>query len=417
MARVLILSIVAEPDRVSTATIVSELARRLAAIGHDVELLSSTPHYNPVPSTVRPRRLWTTSEEAGVRVTRCATPSKGGRQVGRRLASLTVLHALVLYDLIAHRRDREVLIVVSPPLTFAFLAFVHRRLRGSRVIYNAQELWPDVPRDLGVIKSARVLDLLERAERYVYRSVDWNVPIGTRFGRTVVARGANEQRLTVIPNFADPGTITPTTKDNHLAREWGLHDRPVVLYAGNVGLTQDFPLLLAAAERLPDVEFLIVGDGAARETVAADIRRRALANAQLRPFVSSDRVRELYGLADIVIVPLHAAHSLTTTPSKIFAAMAAARPIVATSPPDTDLAETIVDACAGLVITPGDLDGVVDAIRRIIEGAAPEWDPQIATRAAASHTPAATARAYDAVLRAVTTSVERRPDRSRPERG
>ena len=396
MTRVLLLSIVYEPDRVSTASIVARLATELAAIGHDVEVLTSVPHFNP--QAERPAARGTVVED-GVRVTRCYAPRKSAR-IWHRAVGLVLLHLGILGNLLARFRDRELLIVISPPMTFAFLAFVHRLLRRSKVVYNAQELWPDVPRDLGVIKNETLLNVLQRLEMRIYRRADHVVAIGERFAATVVARGADERRVTVSPNFADTAVIVPTPKDNDLARAWGVAHRAVALYAGNIGLTQDFDLVFDAAAQRPDVCFLIVGGGAAREAVEQEIRRRSLSNVELHDFVPEADVAQLYGLADVVLVPLRAPHARTTTPSKIYAAMAAGRPILATTTPDTDLAVEVERSQAGLLSLPGHLAAFVAGLDQLLERSEPSrWDPDRALLAARDRSPAATAGAYDVMIR------------------
>ena len=392
--RLLILSIVYEPDTVSTATIVAGLARELHGLGHDVHVVSSVPHWNHAVG--RPGRSVTTLER-GVRVTRCYSPQRRA-SLPRRVVALAILHAGLLVQLL-RQRDRDVVLVVSPPLTFAFLAFLHRLLWRSKVVYNAQELWPDVPRDLGIITNRFLLAALARMERRIYRSADAVVAIGEHFATAVTARGARSDRVAIIPNFVDLEAISPTAKDNALAQEWGLSTTPVLLYAGNIGLTQDWTLLFDAAERLPEATVLIVGDGAGRAVVEAEIRRRQLTNVRRNTFVDRSRVSELYGLSDVVLVPLGAAHGRSTVPSKIYSAMAAERPILATALDDTDLTLEVRQASAGVVVAPGDVSAFVAAALRLLAGDDVRFNAEAAAAAARQRTLETSGRAYDQLLR------------------
>lgn len=281
------------------------------------------------------------------------------------------------------------------------------------LVYNVQELWPDVPRDLGVIRNRAILGTLGAVERWIYRSADRVVAIGPAFARTIVARGAAAERTHVIPNFVDNARISPRDKANPLAAAWGMAERPVVLYAGNIGLTQDFNSLLRAAELLQDkgVQFLIVGGGAARTHLEAELRAVPRDNVVLKDFVPPEDVSDLYGLSDVVVVPLKAGHDRTTTPSKIFSAMAARRPLVACAASETDLAATVVESRAGLVVPPGDPGLLAQAIDDLLEGAAGDaWDPVTALDAALRHSPTAIAARYDAILR----SLEQKATATRP---
>lgn len=411
MARVLLISVVYPPDRVSTADIVAGLGKELRDLGHEVSVLSSVPHYNPpVAGATQPwyrtpvLRPYRAKTEEGIKVARCFVPQKRGRVLGRAL-DFAVFHVTLSIAALRLFRRSEVAIVVSPPLTLAFIAFLLRILAGTKVIYNAQELWPDVPRDLGVVTNPVLLAVLGAVERAIYRHADAITPIGERFAAVIRERGAPAEQVHVIPNFVDTTWIEPRPKRNPLSEQWGLAERPVVLYAGNIGLTQDFELVLDVAATLPHLEFLIVGAGAGVVPLRRLLAERRQPNAKLRPFVAAEHVADLYGLADLVIVPLRSGHDRTTTPSKIFAAMAAGKPVLACAAEDTDLAEEIARSSAGLVVPPGDAGRFADGIQRLLQGGTTDnWDMAAALAAAATHSSAAIAASYDGLIRSVARS-------------
>ena len=411
MARVLLISTIYEPDTVSTATIATRLAQELQALGHDVGVVTSVPHYNPSAavradrryrgSLLHPVRL---SDEDGIVVARCFVPRKP-RWVHRRLIDFVILHLLQAWAVVRHFRDREFTVVISPPFTLALVGMLARALQRGRLVYNAQELWPDVVRDLGLIRSRAILAAFGAAERWIYRSSDCVAAIGPEFARIIVARGAPANQVLVIPNFVDSARIEPRAKSNPLATEWGVADRPVVLYAGNLGLTQDFDSLLRAADLLEDrgVEVIIVGGGAARSRLEEQVRSTAPPNVSVRDFVAAESVSDLYGLADVVVVPLKPGHDHSTTPSKIYAAMAAKRPLVASTAPGTDMAQTIAEARAGVVVPPGDAGDLAAGIAAVLDGSTNgQWDPTVAAEFARRHSPRAIAARYDEVFRSLT---------------
>src|SRR5690606_39937425 len=83
-------------------------------------------------------------------------------------------------------------------------------------------------------------------------------------------------KVRVIPNFIDTDWIRPGPKENSYRREYGLEGKRVVMYAGNVGLSQSLDLVLAAAAHLahdPDVVFVINGGGAGPPPVGGPAAR------------------------------------------------------------------------------------------------------------------------------------------------
>jgi colanic acid biosynthesis glycosyl transferase WcaI len=411
------MAVVYPPDRVSTADIVAGLARGLHNHKHDVGVLTSVPHFNPPSEAessarrhVRPRALFARRIEDGIEVVRCHVPRRHTRPVGR-LFDFAVLHVTMTIAALRRFRDAEVAIVVSPPLTMALIAFLLRAIGGPKVIYNVQELWPDVPRDLGVIRNRGILSALGALERWIYRRADVVTTIGHRFSEEVRRRAGPSVRVRTIPNFVDNKWILPRDKANPLSRAWGLADRDVVLYAGNLGLTQDFELLLEGAAHLPMVEFVIVGAGAGREALVKSLTSRGLRNVRLEPYQPAEEVANLYGLADVIVVPLKPGHDRTTTPSKIFSAMAAGKPIVACAASDTDLASEILAAKAGVVVPPGDLSKFVAAVRAVLAGSAPSFDRGAALSQAEERAPGRIVTRYHETLLGVLDGDVQRPDK------
>ncbi len=130
-----------------------------------------------------------------------------------------------------------------------------------------------------------------------------------------------------IPNFVDTDQLHPSDRMTDYRAELGIGDAPVVLYAGNVGLSQSLDLVLGAARRCPDVVFVINGDGAARpalETAAAD-----LSNVRFVGYQPIERLPEVLASGDVHVVPLRAGLGDVSVPSKTYSSLAVTRPVVA----------------------------------------------------------------------------------------
>jgi colanic acid biosynthesis glycosyl transferase WcaI len=156
-------------------------------------------------------------------------------------------------------------------------------------------------------------------------------------------------------------------RDNAYRREFGLQDRTVVMYAGNVGLSQSLDLVLDAAAVLaddPDIVFVINGGGAARP----DLERRAAGRPNVR-FVDmqpKDRLPEVLAAADIHLVPLKRGLGRASVPSKLYSILAAGRPLVASIDPGTEVARITAEAGAGIAVAPEDPEAFTKAISRLV---------------------------------------------------
>ncbi len=371
VARVLIVTLVYMPDTVSTAALVTELAEGLQRAGHEMTVLTSVPHYNPSDRVRRQqayRTSWlrpvTESRERDVRVLRVYMPQKGSR-VWARLVDYALFQTLTTVAALLKARRQDVVLVVSPPITLGVSGLLLARLAGARFVYNVQELWPDAPVRMGMIRRPAVVRAIRALERYVYRHAAAVTTIARAFEQRLRSRGVAASRIRVIPNFVDVDRLRPQPKDNAFAREHDLAASFVALYAGNIGLTQGLEVLVDAGIRLRDsnVTIVIVGAGVRLTDLRRRVEASAVGNVRLLPFQPAERVPDIYATADVCLVPLKKGFAYDTAPSKVYSAMAAGRAVIACAEEDSETARLLRESGAGCVVPPESVDDLVNAIR------------------------------------------------------
>lgn len=377
MARILVLSLVFAPDGVSTAEIVSELAEDLARRGHQVTVLTTEPHYNLDPearANQTLRRWWRgvfhTSTYNGIPVWHTKMRPKGERALGR-IFDYMIFHAIsIILGMFAIGRQ-DVVFAVSPPLTIGLVGWVLALFKRAKLVYNVQELYPDTAIAVGVLKErSPITTILKWMERFIYKRACALAVICQPFAESIAAKRIDPRKIHVIPNFVDTEFMQPGSKNNPLAKELGLVDKFVVLYAGNIGMTQSFDTLLDVARRLQndaDIAFLIVGDGARRSHVEAQVRQHRLANVTLLPYQPRSRVPDIYATSDLCLVPLMAGTAKTTLPSKLYTIMASGRPALVAADEDSDLVHTLKKARCGIAVKPDDVEALYNGIRQAFE--------------------------------------------------
>ncbi|MBX3053006.1 MAG: glycosyltransferase family 4 protein [Caldilineaceae bacterium] len=415
MANVLMLSLVFGPDTVSTANMMSELAHGLHDEGHRVTVLTSMPHYNPTPEvlknpTYRARlpRLFTDVDEDGVRVIRVYMPLKGQR-VWRRALDYVWFQILTLIIGVSKAGRQDIIFVPSPPITLGINGFLLKFFLKGKMIYDVRELWPDVPVRMGLLKNRVLIQLAYAIEGFVYRNSAAITSIARSFNANLASRGVPPQKLFFTPNFVDVEWLTPLPKTNDFAREHGLETKFVVFYAGNIGLSQGLEILVEIAhgfEKEEDVQFLIIGDGAARLRLERAIQDSGLHNVRLLPFQPYGRVPETYATADVCISPMQFGFSYDTVPSKIYTAMAAGRPVVAAAEADTETTSLLQESGGGIVVAPESAREMIEAIQRLRNS--PKEAQQMGLKArswvVAHYSKRAVIKAYDQVIHHVVKS-------------
>ncbi|MCB0192821.1 MAG: glycosyltransferase family 4 protein [Anaerolineae bacterium] len=411
--RILLLSLVFSPDSVSTSVLMTELALELKNMGHDITVLTTTPHYNVEPEARQRQPLhkrWGgllyQSDCQGIPVYHANIPVKGSR-VGARLLDYLRFHAVSTIAGLTIANQYDVILAPSPPLTIGVSAWVMGLLRRVPFIYNVQEIYPDVAVSLGVLHNKTLIRAMEALERFIYSRSNRVAVISEWFRRRLLDKGVPDEKLVVIPNFVDTHFMTPRPRQNTFAETHQLSDKFVVLYAGNIGLTQGFETIIETARQLshlPDIHFLIVGDGTRRAWLESQLAEHALPNITLLPYQPRSVVPSIYASADLCLVPLKQGTAQETFPSKIYTIMAAGRPVIASADANSELAWVVNEAGCGWDIPPDAPNAMAAAIEHAYRQ--PETlanKGQNGRRyVVAHHSRQAVARQYDHLIQAVT---------------
>jgi colanic acid biosynthesis glycosyl transferase WcaI len=359
------------PDTAPTGHVMSRIVAELVQHGHRIHVVTSLPWYrdHAIADGWRGTRVRREPTEWGS-ITR-VDPFPGGDRSNliRRAAGFLGFSALAGLEAFlaggAFRRA-DAVIAMSPPLTLGITGWAVARTKRARLIFNIQDVFPDAAVETGAITNRAVIAAASALERLSYRLADAVTVLSDDLAENVTGKlpSRSAGKVRVIPNFVDTDAIRPRARVNRYRSELGIGDEPVVLYAGNVGFSQSLDLVLEAARRLPQVVFVVNGDGSARRSLEA--AAVGLANVRFAGFAPQDRLGEVLAVGDVHVVPLKAGLGRVSVPSKTYSIMAAARPIVAAIDPGTAVPRILGESGAGLAVPPDEPEPFVEAIRRLL---------------------------------------------------
>ena len=370
MSKVLLHSLVFSPDGNSTAYLMTELALELEHLGHTVTVLTTTPHNNLLPemSKRQPMRkhwlgLLYSSKINNIPVWHVKVPYKGDR-VWMRVFDYIRFHIISIFVALFKIETQDIVIATSPPLTIALMSWFLGVLWNSPSVYKVAELYPDVAIRQGIVKNRMFISFLNWLERFVYKKNTIIVPIAEQFKRIIIQRGASENKLRMIPDFVDTEFYSPKEKKNSFSEKLNLLNDFIVLYAGNIGIVQDWESVLFAAESLKKfpIRFVIVGDGSKREWLQRTIESRELKNITLLGYQSKDLMPEINASCDISIIPMNLAGSKDGVPSKIYSILSCAKPAIALVDDDSELRWIIEQSGCGKAVQIEDKKAFTEAI-------------------------------------------------------
>jgi colanic acid biosynthesis glycosyl transferase WcaI len=401
--RVLLLVNQFPPDVNTSGKLMRALALELVRRGHGVHVLTTFPHYAQFQVEPQYRgRLHESTVDDGIAVTRVWSFTSGTKQkMWHRLANYLSYNFLALCAAQLGGKEYDVILAPNGSFFTGVTAWLLGALRGIGYVYNVQDIYPDVPLKAGQLGQQWQVRGLAAIERFMYARARHITVISEAQRANLLGKGVAAERITVIPNFVDATRFQDDVADNPYTKQW--RGKFVVMHAGNLGFAYDFDTLLTAAARLadvPDIHFVIVGDGVLRNGLQERVQTDKLNNVEFLPFQPEAQLPALRAAAGAQLSLYRRGSSELSLPSKLYEIMASGRPLVASADAGGDIANLLSRSRAGVCIAPEDVGALTSALRRLHDDPAQRSEMGKAGRAyvSAHHSVRAAADAYENLL-------------------
>ena len=344
--KILIHSIAFSPDGVSTAYLYNDIALKFKSSGYEVVVLTTTPHYNVLTDKLADQPLikrWVgifyESSFHGIRVIH--VPQNKFKSALLRIIGFIHWH-LVAFILGLFQAKVSLILSPSPPLTIGVINIILGKIKGAKVIYNVQEIYPDFLINQGGLKLKPVISMLKSMEAFVYNKSSAVTTIDPVFYQTILPRFKNPGKLNIIPNFVDTELFRPILKENIKLNTELFPEKDDVLkvmYAGNIGHAQDWEPLLAIAKTLVNekIEFWVIGEGVMKDYLDNEIKENNLRNVHLIPYQDRKQMPSLIAYADLHFIFMSKEMEGEGFPSKVYTIMACAKPLLVISGKNTPI--------------------------------------------------------------------------------
>jgi glycosyltransferase involved in cell wall biosynthesis len=286
------------------------------------------------------------------------------------------------------------------------------RLRRAKLVNWLQDIFPEVAQALEVGSgplSRIAYRLMARARTRSLKAAALNVALGERMDARLHSLGIKADRIRIIANWADGALLAPVEPSaNAVRRSFGLSDKFVVGYSGNLGRAHDLKTLLDAialiekqygfrqhterdvrpsasqsgaipldyarapasnasggkdAADRPEIVWLFIGGGAQFETLRREVNERGLTSVHFAPYQPRERLAESLSAADVHLVSLKPALEGLIVPSKIYGIAAVGRPTIFIGDLDGEIARLLVRFDCGLTIPEGESSALARAVQ------------------------------------------------------
>ncbi|WP_144775928.1 glycosyltransferase family 4 protein [Marinobacter maritimus] len=268
---------------------------------------------------------------------------------------------------IALTEKYDLVFATTTPLTAGIPGIFARWLRGKPFVFEVRDLWPELPREMGVITNPVVLWVMGVLEWASYRSAHRLVGLSPGIVEGITKRGVPPEKVAMVPNGCDLDIFTD------LAKPWrpeGIAETDLMaIFAGTHGIANGLDAVLDAAGELKkrgreDIKFLLIGSGKLKPALMARAERNGLDNVVFHDPVKKSELAGLMRATDVgmQILANVPAFYYGTSPNKFFDYIAAGVPVLNNYP--GWLADMIEREACGYAVPPADPAAFADALER-----------------------------------------------------
>ena len=352
-AHVLFLTQHYPPEAAPTGQLLAELAEDLIARGFRVTVLAGRTSYGVVDANGRTDHHERSGNLEVIRTfsTRFSRTSSLGRVINWLSYPLSSL----VRGTIGIGRPDLVVAYTAPPTAPMAGFLLALRWRAKFVLY-VQDVYPDIAVAVGALRSGILTRIWGFLNRFAYRRSNAVLALGDCMAARLRSKGVPNNKIAVVHNWADGERLNPMVNQENILKEaWGLNDRFVVLYSGNLGMAHDFGPVCGALGRLMPYQdrlaFLFVGEGVRRRQLEEFVQQERLEGlVQFRDYVPQDQLPLSLGLGDAGLVTTLEGTEGLVVPSKLYSYLAMGKPVLAVSGRSNEVSDIVQEARCGFVI-------------------------------------------------------------------
>jgi glycosyltransferase involved in cell wall biosynthesis len=359
--RLLVLNQYYWPGVEATAQLLTDLCEALAD-EYEIRVLTGMLHGHEL----LPHRV----ERNGVEIVRVHSTAFERSRLGLRGLNYVSYLGASLVTALAGPKPDLVLCMTDPPVIGDVGLAVSKRF-GVPLLVISEDVFPEIATKLRRLESPVLVGVLRQLVRLYLKRADRVVAIGETMRQRLEAKGAPVDRLRVIPNWIDTGSITPREHENEWRSEQKLTGRFVVMHSGNVGHAQDLDTLVRSTTFLRDLDDLavvIVGFGARHAEIQSLAGRLETDRVRFLPYQPRDVLPLSLAAGNLHFVGLARGLSGYVVPSRLYGILAAGRPVIVSADADSETAQVVSDVGCGVVLPPGRPELVARVIRDAYDG-------------------------------------------------
>ncbi len=332
---------------------INDLALALTERGHDVEVLTGKPNYphgkfyDNYSFFSKGFEIWN-----GIKIHRSPLIPRGSSGGLRLMLNyLSFAFFSVIKSFFIDGDFDKILVYEPSPITVGIPAIFMKDRKKANIYFWVQDLWPQSVSAAGGITNKYIIKLLDKITRWIYKASDKVLIQSEAFREIINKQGVEDKKILFYPNSVESIFQVTSPKAEFLSlMPKGFN----IMFAGNIGESQDFETIIEAAKIVKsvnsEIKWVILGDGRKKSYVEDKIKEFGLEdNLYLLGSFPVNEMPCFYACADCLLVSLKRDYIFSLTiPSKIQSYLACGKPILASL--DGEGGRVITEAKAGLVV-------------------------------------------------------------------
>ena len=357
----------------STGTRSYEMARAMIAAGHEVHIVCGSFQVACSGLTDEYSNGVRKGYVDGIYVTEFEIPYSNGDGFATRVKAF-LLYAWRSTKL-ALTEPYDVVLATSTPLTAGIPGIVAKLLRRKTFVFEVRDLWPELPKAMGVITNPIILTLMSALEWVSYRCADACIGLSPGIVQGIKARSAPDKDVALIPNGCDIDLFGTPTLSSEVPLEGYENGKFTAIFSGAHGKANGLDALIDTAKILQirgrlDIRILFVGEGGDKDRLTEKAKALGIANCQFESMIPKTELAQLLKTVDVGLMVLAnvPAFYFGTSPNKFFDYIAAGLPVINNYP--GWVASIVEEENMGIVVPPEDPELFADALCRLADDSA-----------------------------------------------
>lgn len=364
------------PDVASTGQILKDQAEGMLQ-EFDVTVVCTVPSYGGTIEDKYKTEKFYYEEINGVNVIRVRVPEFSKSSKKSRIKNIISYYFGALKACRQSGKQDYIFTISQPPVLGGLLGVRAKRQKHAKLVYCIQDFNPEQTMAVGYFKNKLVLNMMMKLDKYSCKHSDLVITVGRDLIETLKNRFKNKKvpNHAMINNWIDEKEIYPLPEDDPkvmaFKKKYGLDNKFVIMYSGNIGLYYDLENLIKVIEKFPqgtktsegkEVVFAFVGAGTVLEKLTVYVKEHDMKNVVFIPYQNKENLVYSLNAGDVHWCVNAKGIKGVSCPSKAYGIMGAGKPVLGVLEQGSEIRCIIEECRCGQCCEPNDYEKIQELI-------------------------------------------------------